>query len=79
MPILGRKTLQQRLEGLGRMAEVIAIKRDNLQLGTPEASPAQIGQSREGGDQLGGENNNALRHRPAAPINNTPTFNWLRR
>ena len=79
MPILGRKILQQRLEGLGRMAEVVAIKRYDLQPGAPDPSPAQIGQYREGGDQLGGENNNALRQRPAAPINNTPTFNWLRR
>ena len=79
MPILSRKILQQRLEGLGRMAEVVAIERYDLQPGAPDPSPAEIGQSRKGGDQVGGENNNALRQRPAAPINNTPTFNWLRR
>ena len=30
MPILSRKILQQRLESLGRMAEVVAIQRDDL-------------------------------------------------
>ena len=79
MPILSRKILEQRLEGLGRMAEVVAIKRNDLQPGAPDPSPAQIGQCREGGDQLGGENNNALRQGSSAPINNAPTFNWLRR
>ena len=79
MPILGRKILQKRLLGLGRMAEVVAIERYDLQPGGPDFSPAQIGKCRKGGDQLGGKNNNALRHSPSAPINNAPTFNWLRR
>ena len=79
MPILGSEIPQQRLKGFGRMAELVAIRRDNVQPGSSYSSPAQIGQSREGGDQLRRENNNALRHRSAALTNNTPTFNWLRK
>jgi hypothetical protein len=79
MPILSRKILQKQLKGLGQMAEVVAIERNDLLPGAPDPSPAQIGHSREGGDQLGEENNNALRHSPSAPINNATTFNWLRR
>jgi hypothetical protein len=79
MPILGGELMQERLEGLARMTQIVAIERNNVQPGPPDSPPTQIGQSRKGGDQLGGENNNALRHRSAGLINNTPTFNLLRR
>tara|TARA_Y100001933_G_C18985785_1_gene558445 strand:- start:15 stop:191 length:177 start_codon:yes stop_codon:yes gene_type:complete len=55
------------------------LSRKILQQRAQDPSPTEIGQCQEDGDQLGGENNNALRPTPSAPINNAPTFDWLRR